>query len=152
MRPSIRLGRIFGIEIGLHYSWFVVALLIVLSLAGQFHLINTRWPAHIRWLHGYFSNYVLERLDRSDLKKKGFAGPPGTIHHWDLYENGIIKRSRAPGVPETDGHWSEGVGFLFPNIEVVHTNVPYHMPSVWRRDTDDHADPSGYSAWSGGAK
>ena len=37
-------------------------------------------------------------------------------------------------------------------IEVVHTNVPYHMPSVWRRDTDDHADPSAYSAWSGGAK
>ena len=29
MRPSIRLGRIFGIDIGLHYSWFLIALLIV---------------------------------------------------------------------------------------------------------------------------
>ena len=49
MRPSIRLGRICGIEIGLHYSWFAVAFLIVLSLASQFHLVNARWSAHVRW-------------------------------------------------------------------------------------------------------
>lgn len=35
-------------------------------------------------------------------------------------------------------------------VEVVHTNVPYHMPGVWRRDADP--DPSAVSAWSGGAK
>lgn len=26
MRPSIRLGRFFGIDIGLHYSWLIIAL------------------------------------------------------------------------------------------------------------------------------
>ncbi len=31
MRSSIRLGRLFGIEIGLHYSRFLIALLIVMS-------------------------------------------------------------------------------------------------------------------------
>ena len=29
MRSQIKLGRVFGIQIGLHYSWFVIALLIV---------------------------------------------------------------------------------------------------------------------------
>src|ERR1041385_3944511 len=49
MRPSIRLGRIFGIEIGLHYSWFLIAVLIVLSLAGHFHIVNGQWTEGVRW-------------------------------------------------------------------------------------------------------
>lgn len=43
MRSQIRLGRVFGIEIGLHYSWFIIALLIVLSLSSQFHATNPEW-------------------------------------------------------------------------------------------------------------
>jgi hypothetical protein len=26
MRSQIRLGKVFGIQIGLHYSWFLIAL------------------------------------------------------------------------------------------------------------------------------
>jgi len=29
MKAQIKLGRIFGIEIGLHYSWFIIALLFI---------------------------------------------------------------------------------------------------------------------------
>src|SRR5262245_42106283 len=43
MHSQIKLGRIFGIEIGLHYSWIVIALLIVFSLAGHFREINPQW-------------------------------------------------------------------------------------------------------------
>jgi Zn-dependent protease/predicted transcriptional regulator len=43
LRSQIKLGRIFGIEIGLHYSWFLIALLIVFSLSGQFHASNPQW-------------------------------------------------------------------------------------------------------------
>ena len=35
--------RIFGIEIGLHYSWFLIAFLIVVSLVSQFHIANPMW-------------------------------------------------------------------------------------------------------------
>jgi Zn-dependent protease/CBS domain-containing protein len=49
MRPSIRLGRIFGIEIGLHYSWFLIAALIMVSLAGHFSMVNPQWSAGVRW-------------------------------------------------------------------------------------------------------
>ena len=43
MRSQIRLGKVFGIQIGLHYSWFLIALLIVLSLNAQFHSANAVW-------------------------------------------------------------------------------------------------------------
>jgi Zn-dependent protease len=43
LRSQIKLGRFFGIEIGLHYSWFLIALLIVLSLSSQFRSSNPEW-------------------------------------------------------------------------------------------------------------
>src|SRR5260370_7955762 len=43
MRSQINLGRVFGIRIGLHYSWFIIALLIVFSLSAQFHTSNPEW-------------------------------------------------------------------------------------------------------------
>lgn len=44
MKSQIKLGRIFGIRIGLHYSWFLIAFLIVGSLIGQFR-IHQGWSA-----------------------------------------------------------------------------------------------------------
>jgi len=43
MRSQISLGSVFGIRIGLHYSWFIIAFLIVLSLSAQFHARNPAW-------------------------------------------------------------------------------------------------------------
>lgn len=43
MRSQFTLGRVFGIKIGLHYSWFLIALLIVFSLSSQFHASNAEW-------------------------------------------------------------------------------------------------------------
>src|SRR6476660_1242346 len=49
MKARIKLGRIFGVEIGLHYSWFLIALLITFSLAGHFKLNNPGWSDGLRW-------------------------------------------------------------------------------------------------------
>jgi Zn-dependent protease len=49
MKALIKLGRVFGVEIGLHYSWFIIALLITLSLAAQFSLNNPDWSDGLRW-------------------------------------------------------------------------------------------------------
>jgi Zn-dependent protease/predicted transcriptional regulator len=49
MRSSIRLGRVFGIEIGLHYSWFLIALLIVMSLSSQFQASHAEWGLYVIW-------------------------------------------------------------------------------------------------------
>jgi Zn-dependent protease/CBS domain-containing protein len=47
MQSQIKLGRIFGIEIGLHFTWIVIALLIVFSLAGHFRETNPQWGDHV---------------------------------------------------------------------------------------------------------
>ncbi len=49
MRSSIRLGRLFGIEVGLHYSWFLIALLITMSLGAQFQASHKEWGANVIW-------------------------------------------------------------------------------------------------------
>ena len=43
MHPNIKLGRLFGIDVGIHYSWFIIAFLIFLSLASQFQAVNPHW-------------------------------------------------------------------------------------------------------------
>jgi Zn-dependent protease/predicted transcriptional regulator len=43
LRSQIQLGTVFGIKIGLHFSWFLIALLIVFSLSSQFHASNPEW-------------------------------------------------------------------------------------------------------------
>jgi Zn-dependent protease/predicted transcriptional regulator len=43
LRSQFTLGRVFGIKVGLHYSWFLIALLIVFSLSSQFHASNAEW-------------------------------------------------------------------------------------------------------------
>ena len=50
MMPHITLGRIFGITIGLHLSWFLIALLITLSLAAHFTETNPTWPPVTVWM------------------------------------------------------------------------------------------------------
>ena len=49
MKAQIKLGRVFGVEIGLHYSWLLIALLITFSLAGHFQTNNPSWSDGLRW-------------------------------------------------------------------------------------------------------
>ncbi len=49
MQAQIKLFRVFGIQIGLHYSWLLIALLVVLSLAGQFSETNSQWGSGMIW-------------------------------------------------------------------------------------------------------
>ncbi len=71
MRTHISLGRIFGIEVGLHYSWFLIAFLIVFSLGGYFRTVNPGWSGAVVWslavLTGllFFVSLVLHELSHS---------------------------------------------------------------------------------------
>jgi len=50
MRSNIKLGIISGIEIGLHYSWFIVAALIAFSLAEHFRQVDPSWGSGQIWI------------------------------------------------------------------------------------------------------
>lgn len=49
MEAQIKLGRIFGVEIGLHYSWLIIALLIAFSLSGHFGATHPTWGRGVVW-------------------------------------------------------------------------------------------------------
>ena len=49
MKAQIKLFKIFGIQIGLHYSWLLIAVLVVFSLAGQFAFTNPEWGPTVIW-------------------------------------------------------------------------------------------------------
>jgi Zn-dependent protease/CBS domain-containing protein len=49
MHPHLRLGRIAGIEIGIHYSWVLIAVLITLSLGAHFAEVNPQWTMGVIW-------------------------------------------------------------------------------------------------------
>src|SRR6266566_1982657 len=75
MKSHIKLGRIFGIEIGLHFSWFIIALLITLSLASQFHALNTDWGEGVIWATAigtsllFFLAIILHELSHAAVAK-----------------------------------------------------------------------------------
>jgi len=49
MKSQIKLGTVFGVELGLHYSWLAIALLITFSLVAQFHAVNRDWSDALVW-------------------------------------------------------------------------------------------------------
>jgi len=75
MKAQIKLGRIAGIEIGLHYSWFIIALLITLSLVGEFHAVNPEWGEGVIWTTAivtsllFFASIVAHELSHSAIAR-----------------------------------------------------------------------------------
>jgi len=75
VQAQVKLGRIAGISIGLHYSWFIIALLIALSLAGHFHIANPHWSDVTVWSAAiitgvmFFAALLLHELAHSILAK-----------------------------------------------------------------------------------
>jgi len=71
LRSQIKLGRIGGIEIGLHYSWLIIAILIALSLSDHFHSVNRDWNTAIIWSAAvvtailFFATLLLHELAHS---------------------------------------------------------------------------------------
>lgn len=76
MQAQIKLGRIFGIEIGLHYSWVIIAILITLSLEAQFYATNMNWGGGVIWTSAivtsllFFVTIVLHELSHALVAKQ----------------------------------------------------------------------------------
>ena len=76
MKSNVKLGKIAGIEIGLHYSWFIIAALITFSLGERFHQVNPGWGAGRVWIAAlltavqFFVTLLLHELAHSLLAQK----------------------------------------------------------------------------------
>src|SRR5215468_5873343 len=75
MNAQVKLGRLAGISIGLHYSWFIIAFLIALSLAQHFRTVAPQWSSGSVWLAAivtsilFFLALLLHELAHSLLAK-----------------------------------------------------------------------------------
>ena len=75
MKSQIKLGRIAGIDIGIHYSWIVIAVLIVFSLVARFHGVDPEWSGTIVWSAAvvtavlFFGSLLLHELAHSLVAK-----------------------------------------------------------------------------------
>jgi len=75
MKAQVKLGRIAGIAIGLHYSWFIIALLIALSLVQHFRSVAPQWSSTVVWMAAlitallFFATLLLHELAHSLVAK-----------------------------------------------------------------------------------
>lgn len=72
MRTSVQLGRIFGVPIGINYSWFVIFLLVTLSLSlYYFPVRHPDWSPVVNWAIGistsllFFASVLAHELGHS---------------------------------------------------------------------------------------
>jgi Zn-dependent protease/predicted transcriptional regulator len=105
MQSQIRLGRILGIEIGLHYSWFLIALLISLSLAAQLRAAHAQWGEASIWLAAlvtgllFFAALILHELSHA-VTARARGLPVGAITLFAL--GGVSRIEREPDKPATE--------------------------------------------------
>jgi len=94
---------------------------------------NALDPVHVEWLHQHFSNYVYERLDQPELRKK-------VQHHtkigFTLFEYGIIKRRLLDSDTEEHEHWATGHPLVFPMM--LKSGNAAHPVYQMRTPIDDH--------------
>jgi Zn-dependent protease/CBS domain-containing protein len=76
MKAQIKLGRIFGIEIGLHYSWLIIAVLIALSLSQYFAEAHPDWNGSVIWTMAivtallFFLSIVIHELSHAAIARR----------------------------------------------------------------------------------
>jgi Zn-dependent protease/predicted transcriptional regulator len=105
MESQVRLGRVLGIEIGLHYSWFLIALLITLSLGAQFQATQPQWGGAVIWLAAlvtgllFFSALILHELSHA-VTARARGLPVGAITLFAL--GGVSRIEREPDRPVTE--------------------------------------------------
>jgi 5,5'-dehydrodivanillate O-demethylase len=82
---------------------------------------NSLDPVHTEWLHRYFTNYVLERLQAHDPTARSFWRSHADVRRhkkigFDIFEHGIVKRRVLEGTDENNALWRIGHCVVFPNM------------------------------------
>lgn len=112
MESNIRLGRIFGVEIGLHYSWILIALLISFSLASHFQAMNPDWSPAVAWMTAivtavlFFASIVIHELSHAMVAK--MRGLP--VHSITLFALGGVARIEKEAADARTEFWMGIIG------------------------------------------
>lgn len=102
---AVYLGRVFGIAIGLDYSWLIIFALVTLSLSTEFGQTHENWPATLNWAAAvltsvlFFVCLLLHELGHSVTSNA--LGLP--IHSITLFIfGGVARLTREPDRPRDE--------------------------------------------------
>jgi Zn-dependent protease/predicted transcriptional regulator len=102
---GLRIGRIFGIPIYLHSSWFIVFALITFSLALEFADQHPNWPKPQHWTAGiltsllFFGSVVFHELAHSVIAQR-YRIPVTSITLFVF--GGVARIAREPSNPRQE--------------------------------------------------
>jgi Zn-dependent protease/predicted transcriptional regulator len=105
MKAQIKLGTVFGIEIGLHYSWLIIAVLISVSLSSYFAEAHPDWGSGTTILLAmltavlFFTAIVVHELSHALVALKNGL-PVRSITLFAL--GGVAQIEKEPQDPKTE--------------------------------------------------
>jgi Zn-dependent protease len=150
MKSSIKLGKISGIEIGLHYSWFIIAALIVFSLGEHFRQVNPSWSSGETWFVAlftailFFCSLLLHELAHSLVAQaRGLKVKEITL----FALGGVSQMEDDP----TDAKTEFSVAIVGPITSLIigFCCLAIALGLGWQRSTDPHTAATGILVWLG---
>jgi Zn-dependent protease len=150
MKANIKLGSVWGIELGLHFSWLLIALLITFSLAQEFHATNPVWSPGVVWgsaiLTGllFFAGLFAHELSHAFVAK--MRGLP--IHRITLFFLGGMAQIEKEASDASTEFW---MGIAGPIMSVVVGLVCLAIAYAlgWAPNTTPATPPTAIFVWLG---
>jgi Zn-dependent protease/CBS domain-containing protein len=75
MHAQMKIGRLAGVPIAIHYSWPIIAVLLTVSLASHFQYTNSEWGRDAIWTYAvlaallFFASIVLHELSHAAVAR-----------------------------------------------------------------------------------
>jgi Zn-dependent protease/predicted transcriptional regulator len=150
VRSNIKLGKISSIEIGLHYSWFIIAALIVFSLVERFREAHATWTRGEIWAVAlvtavlFFFSLLLHELAHSWVaQKRGLR-----VRAITLFALGGVSQIQDDSTDAKTEFWVAIAGPIASlMIGLVCLNIASELG--WHRSTEPHTALAGILVWLG---
>ncbi|HEX6045253.1 MAG TPA: site-2 protease family protein [Pyrinomonadaceae bacterium] len=150
MRAHIKLGRYFGVAVGLHYSWIIIALLVTLSLRSQFAAEHPEWGSGVTLLTAlvtgllFFVSILLHEFSHAAVAR--LRGIP--VRAITLFALGGVAQIEKDAADAKSEFWMGIVGPITSVvIGVLCLAVAWALG--WNLDTEPNGPPAAMFMWLG---
>ena len=150
VRAHIKLGRYFGIAVGLHYSWIIIALLVTLSLRTQFAAEHPEWGSGVTWVTAlvtgllFFVSILLHEFSHAAVAR--LRGIP--VRAITLFALGGVAQIEKDAADAKSEFW---MGIVGPIASVVIGVVCLLLAWAlgWNLDTEPNGPAAAMFMWLG---